>query len=81
MEKSKQTPSKIFFVGIGGASMSALAILAKRFGAIVDGCDDNNGPYIKILEKEGIYPSIPPNEACIEGFDVVVFSSAIKISF
>ena len=51
----KEKPKNIHFLGIGGSGASAAAVLAKKFGYKVSGC--NNGletPYIEPLKKNNI---------------------------
>jgi len=69
---------KIFFIGICGISMSALAVLLKEQGYEVLGCDKNYKKVPKILEKNNIkvFPERKTKE--IVGSDFVVVSSAIK---
>ncbi len=46
--------SQIYFIGIGGIGMSALARYFKAKGATVSGYDRNTSPLTKALESEGI---------------------------
>ena len=45
---------RLWLVGIGGAGMSALAIVAKTWGAEVAGSDRTGSPYTELLETEGV---------------------------
>ncbi|MBQ8792874.1 MAG: UDP-N-acetylmuramate--L-alanine ligase [Clostridia bacterium] len=45
---------KIYIMGIGGISMSAIALLLKDRGFIVSGCDSHLSSLTQKLEKEGI---------------------------
>ncbi|MDY4676232.1 MAG: Mur ligase family protein [Candidatus Borkfalkiaceae bacterium] len=65
---------KVFFVGIGGISMSALAVMLKEKGFIVSGYDKNESETTVRLEKLGI-PVNRPND--LEECDIAVVSSAI----
>ena len=69
---------KVFFVGICGVSMSALAVMMKEKGYTVFGCDKNYSNKPKLLEIHNI--NVVPEDDCkiIEEFDTIVFSSAIK---
>ena len=68
---------KLWLVGIGGAGMSALAVVAKAWGAQVAGSDRARTPYAAILERHGIEVVVGhAAENVPEGFEVVV-SSAI----
>lgn len=69
---------KIFFIGICGISMSALAVLMKKNGNIVCGCDRNFKRPQKCLVDNDI-PVFSQNFLCgVDDCDLVVFSSAIK---
>lgn len=70
---------KIFFVGIGGVSMSAIALFCDRFGAIVTGVDACENLETKKLREYGIEVNIGHNEKNVTtGIDFVVYSGAIK---
>jgi UDP-N-acetylmuramate--alanine ligase len=68
---------KLHFVGIGGASMSGLALIAKRLGAGVSGSDRSEGPYTHLLREAGIEPVIGHAAANVQAGAVVVYSSAV----
>jgi UDP-N-acetylmuramate--alanine ligase len=68
---------KLHFVGIGGASMSGLALIAKRLGAGVSGSDRADGPYTHLLREAGIEPRIGHDAANVPAGAVVVYSSAV----
>lgn len=74
--------SKIYFIGIGGISMSGLAELASAEGYRVAGSDMNAGPRIIHLAKAGIKVSKGHNAANIDDFepDLVVYTAAIPDS-
>lgn len=65
-------------LGIGGISMSSLAIFAKQEGMDVSGSDETESVATNILEKNGINIDFYPNFQKISQSDEVVFSSAIK---
>jgi UDP-N-acetylmuramate--alanine ligase len=68
---------RLWFVGIGGAGMSALAIVAHEWGAEVAGSDRARSSYVDRLEQAGIAVSIGHDAGNMpEGAEVVV-SSAI----
>jgi UDP-N-acetylmuramate--alanine ligase len=67
----------LHFVGIGGASMSGLALIAKRLGAQVSGSDRTDGPYTHLLLEAGITPVIGHAAANVPDGAVVVYSSAV----
>ncbi|MFL5782783.1 MAG: UDP-N-acetylmuramate--L-alanine ligase [Thermoleophilaceae bacterium] len=68
---------RLHFVGIGGAGMSGLALVARQLGAEVTGSDRAESPYVDALRSEGIEPAIGHQAGNVpEGADVVV-STAI----
>jgi UDP-N-acetylmuramate--alanine ligase len=68
---------RFWFVGIGGAGMSALALVAREWGAEVGGSDRARSSYVERLEAAGIPVTIGHDAANVpEGAEVIV-SSAI----
>lgn len=65
---------KIYFVGIGGISMSALAMLLKSRGFTVFGCDRTEGETVEMLRKNGVSVNA---EGDLEKCDLAVVSSAV----
>jgi UDP-N-acetylmuramate--alanine ligase len=61
---------RIWFVGIGGAGLSAYAFLARAWGADVGGWDRVETPYLRGLE--GVPVEIAPEPVVPEGWEVVV---------
>ncbi|MBQ7035152.1 MAG: UDP-N-acetylmuramate--L-alanine ligase [Clostridia bacterium] len=70
--------SHIHFVGIGGVSMSSLALILKHQGKCVTGSDSGNGPTILKLKEAGIpvYPEHTTENAV--GCDLLVYTAAIS---
>ncbi len=66
-----------FFIGIGGVSMSSLAILTARRGYTVLGSDRTRSRTTERLEAEGIRVLIGHDATHLEGADVVVYTVAI----
>jgi UDP-N-acetylmuramate--alanine ligase len=67
----------LHFVGIGGAGMSGLALVAAQLGARVTGSDQAESSYCERLRAAGIEPAIGHDAANVpEGAEVVV-STAI----
>lgn len=66
----------IYMLGIGGVSMSALAVMLKAQGFGVRGYDERNNT--KILKEQNISVDFHLNEEELKKADVVVYSSAIK---
>jgi UDP-N-acetylmuramate--alanine ligase len=68
---------QLHFVGIGGAGMSGLALVAAELGARVTGSDRADSAYTERLRARGIEPAIGHRSANVpEGAEVVV-STAI----
>jgi UDP-N-acetylmuramate--alanine ligase len=68
---------RLWFVGIGGAGMSALALVAREWGAEVGGSDRARSSYIERLEASGIPVAIGHDSAQVPENAEVVVSSAI----
>jgi len=68
---------RLHFVGIGGAGMSGLALVAARLGAEVSGCDRAASPYMRELREAGIEPLIGHDPAHAEPGVELVASTAV----
>ena len=70
---------RLHFVGIGGAGMSGLALVARALGAEVSGSDAAETSYLRELREAGIEPSIGhAAEHVPSGEDVeLVYSTAV----
>jgi len=69
---------KIYFIGIGGVGMSALARMLKSLGIEVSGSDQNESEITRHLKEEGISLVIEQSaENITEDFDCVVYTLAI----
>jgi UDP-N-acetylmuramate--alanine ligase len=68
---------RLHFVGIGGAGMSGLALIAHRLGAGVTGSDRSASPYLEPLRRLGVAPSMGHDAANVPAGATVVFSSAV----
>lgn len=66
---------RIFFVGIGGAGMSAYAVLAHAWGAEVAGWDRNETSYLEHVRAAGIPVSVSVTPEPSDGSEVVVSSA------
>jgi UDP-N-acetylmuramate--alanine ligase len=69
----------LWFVGIGGAGMSALALVAKEWGAEVGGSDRARSSYVDRLEVAGIPVSIGHDASNVPDGAEVIVSSAIAL--
>lgn len=70
---------KIYFIGIGGISLSALSVICKKNGFEVCGSDEKLTLITKNLEKQGIKVFEGHNKKNIQNFapDLVVYTLAI----
>lgn len=64
-------------MGIGGAGLSALAMVLHEGGYRVSGCDRSPSPFVEGLMAAGIPVYIGHDPAHLEGVEVVVRSSAV----
>lgn len=74
MELSGQ---RIHFLGVGGVGVSALAFMARHFGALVDGCDRCENGMTAMLAAEGIPVRIGHSPFHTADADLAVYSSAV----
>ena len=68
---------RCFLIGIGGAGMSAIALVLHGMGFMVSGSDIKESRYTNVLKNEGIKIIIGHSKKNIEGADIVVYSAAI----
>jgi UDP-N-acetylmuramate--alanine ligase len=68
---------RLWFVGIGGAGMSALALVAREWGAEVGGSDRARSSYVDRLEAAGIPVAIGHDAANVPDGAELIVSSAI----
>jgi UDP-N-acetylmuramate--alanine ligase len=68
---------RLHFVGIGGAGMSGLALIAGKLGASVSGSDQGTSSYMEPLRAAGIEPVIGHTAENVPAGAEVVYSSAI----
>ena len=68
---------RFWFVGIGGAGMSALALVARAWGAEVGGSDRARSSYVDRLEEAGITVALGHDAANVPDGAEVIVSSAI----
>ena len=76
--KTLQNIKKIHMIGIGGVSMSGMAIMLKQAGYVVTGSDKNEGDMIEILRENDIPVFIGSHAELVKDVDVVVYTSAIN---
>ncbi len=73
-----QACKSIFFIGIGGISMSALARFAQSEGFSVGGSDRGPSDLTDALTQNGAKIFFSHDAAHIEGYDAVVYTVAIE---
>lgn len=76
--ESLKDMNKIHMIGIGGISMSAIALVLKKYGYIITGSDKSEGDMISLLEENDIPVFIGSNAELVKDADVVVYTSAIN---
>ena len=80
MDNAAATPfagRSLHFVGIGGAGMSGLALVAHTLGARVTGSDQADSPYCRHLREAGVEPVLGHDAANLAAGAEVVVSTAI----
>lgn len=68
---------KIHMMGVGGVGMAGLAVLLKRRGNAVTGCDLKATPRTEWLESEGVPVSIGHDPAHVVGIDELIVTPAV----
>jgi UDP-N-acetylmuramate--alanine ligase len=68
---------RMHFIAIGGAGMSALALVCHRLGAEVSGSDRAESSYMDLLREAGLEPRVGHDGAAVPAGADVVVSSAI----
>jgi len=69
--------SKLHFIGVGGISMSGIAIIMKKFGYNVTGSDITENDMVQIVKSEGIPVSIGSNIDQVLNAELVIYTAAI----
>ena len=70
--------SKIHMIGIGGISMSGIAVMLKKSGFEVTGSDAMGSDMVKMLVDESIPVFIGSNPKLVHSADIVVYTAAIN---
>ena len=70
--------SKIHMIGIGGISMSGIAVMLKKAGFEVTGSDSMGSDMVRMLEDENITVFIGSNPELVHSADIVVYTAAIN---
>jgi UDP-N-acetylmuramate--alanine ligase len=69
---------ELHFIAIGGAGMSALALIADRLGATVTGSDRAESSYLDRLRRAGLEPRVGHDPEAVPESAEVVVSTAIR---
>lgn len=69
---------KIHFIGIGGVSMSGIALLLDNLGYEISGSDRSNSDYLGSLRDNGIQVHIGQSKDNISDQDLFVYTDAIS---
>jgi len=70
--------NKFFLIGIGGISMSAIALILKNQGHIVEGSDMQESNTTRMLRENGINVYIGHDENHIKDDEIVIYTAAIS---
>ena len=78
-EKLNEKGARVYFIGIGGVSMSSLALLMKKRGFRVAGSDIRKSEITDMLTRCGVSVKISHSKESIMAFrpDIVVYSLAV----
>jgi len=71
---------RVHLVGVGGAGMSAVALLLAARGLTVSGSDAADGPALPGLRAAGVDVHVGHDAALVAGVDTLVVSSAVRES-
>ncbi|MBM3148002.1 MAG: UDP-N-acetylmuramate--L-alanine ligase, partial [Actinobacteria bacterium] len=78
--RPQSLPQPVHFIGIGGAGMSAIALVLARMGVAVTGSDLKASRYTRLVEEAGVDVGIGHEASHLGDAAVVVISSAIPAS-
>ena len=76
--KNLSNVKKIHMIGIGGVSMSGIAVVLKKAGFEVTGSDRSYGDMTDMLEKNGIHVFIGSNADLVRDAYIFVYKSEIS---
>ncbi len=77
MTNADWSTRRLHFVGIGGAGMSGLALIAQDLGAQVTGSDRSESSYTERLREHGLEPMIGHRAENVPSGAEVVYSTAV----
>ena len=69
---------RVHLVGVGGAGMSAIALLLAARGVPVSGCDSQEGPMLSHLREQGVDVVVGHDAEHVAGADTLVVSTAVR---
>jgi UDP-N-acetylmuramate--alanine ligase len=72
-----RTPRRIHVVGIGGAGMSAIALVLRDMGHAVSGSDLKDSPVAQRLRSRGVAVAVGHRAENVDGAEVVTYSPAV----
>ena len=70
-------PTSVHIIGIGGAGMSAFALVLSQMGHRVSGSDLRESPVVERLRRHGVTVAIGHDASNIEGASIVTASPAV----
>ena len=70
--------SGVYFAGIGGVSMSSLALILKSFGKNVAGYDFKESETTHMLESKGIKVDYDSENVNLSGFETLCYTAAMR---
>jgi UDP-N-acetylmuramate--alanine ligase len=77
VERATKPLRHVHFIGVGGVSMSALALMAQAQGLVVSGSDARRSARTDRLSREGIVVHYGHRAAHVGGADTVVYSTDV----
>lgn len=80
LKKNIEEYRNVYFVGIGGVSMSALALILKSKGIAVSGYDRSHSHETDILENHGVFITYDENSSLPADTDLCVYTAAVNTS-
>ncbi|MBI9014685.1 MAG: UDP-N-acetylmuramate--L-alanine ligase [Clostridiales bacterium] len=67
----------VHFMGIGGSGIASIAVISKKYGFIVTGCDYNDTSYCDILRNNEIDIELGHDVSHLEDVDILAVSPAV----
>src|SRR5580692_10654219 len=72
-------PRRIHVVGVGGAGMSAIALVLVAMGHTVSGSDLKDSPVVERLRSQGIQVAVGHRAGNVGAVDAVTYSPAVSL--